>query len=162
MPWEQAAQRGSQNLTVYQNSLRVGYIAIAKQEAARNDWENAYYFGSKALAVTHGDRVDPQPPSDRKLALKDISYLNTSYHLLLKLRPLKWVSYPLEMAVAQVQYDCWLEEEEAQKFYKTDHANPTECYDSFIELLSVMTETDTDEEDAPTRYEVTYKLYRRH
>lgn len=154
-PWVRAARYELRSLTPYENTLRMGYVEIAQREAKRNDWEDAYYFGNKALAVINEGSSEPQNPNERALRPEDKLYFNMAYHFLLKLKSVENGEYSLELATAQVQYDCWLEEQEE---YLTDHEGAIECYDKFTSLITEIADAAAEEESTPIRYDVYYLM----
>ncbi|AZL16130.1 OmpA family protein [Rickettsiales endosymbiont of Stachyamoeba lipophora] len=115
----------------FQKKLFEYYKDFADNEAKNCDWLDSQHFIDKAMLIVYGHNVLPEHPDDWKIPqenkLETLAYYN-------ELKPLidnKYLrsTFPENLAKAQFNYDCWLEEleenwqYEAIKHCKTNFEN---------------------------------------
>jgi OOP family OmpA-OmpF porin len=77
------------------------------------DWPDAVYFAEKAMMANDGTTVAPDQPESRDLLPAFRPELQSAYAELNQvLDQGAWSRFPDKAATAQVQYDCWLEQQE--------------------------------------------------
>lgn len=97
----------------YLDSLRLLYLEQAKQELAENDLNDSHYFYQKAVEAAKGHAPKPQSVSERSMPENQRKKLESAYAKLVEL--LRHISKPelkLLIGQAQVNYDCWIQEQE--------------------------------------------------
>lgn len=93
----------------FNQALRVNYFPLADEQQFF-DGSDRNLFLRKAVASAEGEDVQPDAPSFRSLAEGDVEPLTTSrVRLVTALDASGRKRAPLQSAVAQVAYDCWLE-----------------------------------------------------
>lgn len=97
----------------YASALYEGYRTQLEAELAEGDWRDGQRFAEKVLLVaTSGDAL-PDNISSRKLKKRHIGALAEARARLTKARQTKARSFsPNDLARAQVQFDCWMQEQE--------------------------------------------------
>lgn len=96
------------------NHLILEYRDLTKYEADEMlDWTDADYFAEKTLAVAAGERVDPEPVSDWNIQERYLQDLTQARNrLMTAFANGARTMAPADAAVAQVSYDCWIEQQE--------------------------------------------------
>ncbi len=96
------------------------YIAIAQSEYDESDYSDSAYFLEKARQATMGNHPIIQIVDEREVPPGTAPDLQAAYDELSKLAgPKAWQRAPGELARAQAQYDCWLQEQE--EGFQQDH-----------------------------------------
>ena len=107
----------------FQMGLIEGYKKLAGLEAAEADWKDARYFSDRVLAVAGGADVMPQSLSDRALPADSRLELEIAQaRLETILEGGGREKAGKATAMAQVGFDCWLQELE-ENFQPDDIAN---------------------------------------
>ncbi|MBC8242720.1 MAG: OmpA family protein, partial [Alphaproteobacteria bacterium] len=93
------------------------YMALARAEAAEQDYDDTDYFGTKALgaveAANEGATVpDPQEVSERDLPEDQIDTLINARDVLMEALMDGRRAKPGHAARAQAMFDCWIQEQE--------------------------------------------------
>lgn len=94
-------------------ALQKEYITIAEREYDESDWEHAGLFARKATAAGNGEAVMPEEPANWMLPDDKVQVFTDARAALLDAldgggRDLA----PAEAAIAQANYDCWIQETE--------------------------------------------------
>jgi OOP family OmpA-OmpF porin len=94
-------------------ALQKEYITIAEREYGESDWEHAGLFARKATAAGNGEAVMPEEPANWMLPDDKVQVFTDARAALLDAldgggRDLA----PAEAAIAQANYDCWIQETE--------------------------------------------------
>lgn len=106
----------------FQGRLVVEYRDLTRFEADEmRDWTDADYFAEKTLEAAAGKRIPPEPVGDWEIEnagqRRDLSQARS--RLLSALADGAAVKAPGDAAVAQVSYDCWIEQQE--EGWQIDH-----------------------------------------
>lgn len=119
--------------TPFTQQLASEYRALALFEGDEMaDWKDADYFARKGLAAAGGETVPPTDLADWNLPAASLDELRTARASLLEqLDGGARDSQPMEAAMAQARFDCWVEQVE-ENFQPDDIAA---CRDEFYELL---------------------------
>ncbi len=107
----------------FQMGLIEGYKKLADMEAAEADWQDARYFADRVLAVAGGADVMPESPSARALpadAQLEVEIAQARLETILDDGGRDKAGKAT--AMAQVGFDCWLQELE-ENFQPDDIAN---------------------------------------
>ena len=114
----------------FQMGLIEGYKKLADMEAAEGDWQDARVFADRVLAVAGGADVMPEQPSGRALpadAKLEVEIAQARLETILDSGGRERAG--AATAMAQVGFDCWLQELE-ENFQPGDIAN---CKAMFME-----------------------------
>jgi OOP family OmpA-OmpF porin len=100
--------------TSFTQELAKRYKAFSASEGyAMYDWIDAVYFAEKAMMANAGQTVAPDRPDSRELLPAFRPELQAAYgELNQALDQGAGSRFPDKAATAQVQYDCWLEQQE--------------------------------------------------
>lgn len=94
----------------FNRGLREGYLAYGDEQYGEWDYPEYYHFAFKAVDSAKGQRVLPDRPEDRSLAMVDAEALAAARARLLgALDQTARKKAAMRAAEAQVAYDCWLE-----------------------------------------------------
>lgn len=107
----------------FQMGLIEGYKKLADMEAAEADWQDARYFADRVLAVAGGADVMPESPSARAIpadAKLEVEIAQARLETILDGGGRDKAGKAT--AMAQVGFDCWLQELE-ENFQPDDIAN---------------------------------------
>jgi len=98
----------------FTRNLADGYRAYANYENTKmHDHPDALHFARKGIAAAQGENVMPEPTSDWNLLPSHIEELNSARSRLVRVLNLGGREIaPLETASAQVNFDCWIEQQE--------------------------------------------------
>jgi OmpA-OmpF porin, OOP family len=121
--------------SAFHMALQNEYVALAIDESDDYDYEAAEYFNNKAIAAAKGE--DVKPTDLKKSGLKgavadelDAALLALNGELLSGAKDFA----PLEIAKAQVMFDCWVHERQ-----ESDDKDAEKCMKAFDEALSKAT-----------------------
>lgn len=119
--------------SAFTQQLASEYRALAIFEGDEMvDWKDADYFARKGLAAANGEAVPPTDLADWDLPAGSVDELRTARASLVEqLNGGARDSLPVEAAMAQARFDCWVEQVE-ENFQPDDIAA---CRDEFYELL---------------------------
>lgn len=94
----------------FNRGLRSGYLDYGDEQYGEWDYGEYYHFAFKAVDSAKGERVLPDRPEDRSLAMVDAEALAAARARLLgALDQTARKKVAMRAAEAQVAYDCWLE-----------------------------------------------------
>ncbi|MBL6957459.1 MAG: OmpA family protein [Rhodospirillales bacterium] len=112
------------------------YRDIALFEAEQMyDWPDAAYFGDKALKAASGQAVAPDRPDRRALPVETVGTLTAAHARLgAVLKDGAAKRRPADAARAQVNYDCWLEQQEEN--WQTSHI--ARCRNGFESAMKTL------------------------
>ncbi len=109
----QVAKRAEPMGDAFSSHLYEGYMELAERERAEYDWGDSRRFADKALAAAEGQVVNADGPYDRKLPADKVDELAAAHW---KLNALfdggARLKAPADTAMAQVSFDCWIQEQE--------------------------------------------------
>lgn len=114
--------------------LADGYRAFVNREFTEMyDHPDAIHFARKGLSAAAGETVLPEPVSDWNLLPEHIAMLSTARGRLLAVYDIgaREVA-PQQAAIAQVNFDCWIEQQEEN----WQSGEITVCKDAFMTALS--------------------------
>ncbi len=129
-----AVRRMAPQGPAFTQGLRVGYLDLSDQAAARFDLLDRVHFGRKAVASAKGLNVQPDDLPLRRLeaaARGELSAART--RLLAALDANGRLRAPADAAKAQTAFDCWLERTEAG-----DAAGAALCKARFEEAIAAV------------------------
>jgi OOP family OmpA-OmpF porin len=120
----------------FTQQLTVEYRDLANFEANQmGDWRDAEYFARKGLATAAGEVVLPEDLADWMLPADSIDELaEARSRLLAALDGNARASLPVEAAIAQAKFDCWVEQQEEN--HQADHI--AACRDEFYAFLAMI------------------------
>ena len=99
----------------FDQALQKEYETVAQREYDESDWEHAGLFGRKAAAAGNGEAVMPEDPANWMLPEdKGQVFADARDSLLSALNGGGREKAPNEAAIAQANYDCWIQEAEIQ------------------------------------------------
>jgi OOP family OmpA-OmpF porin len=97
----------------YAKALFKNYMMLADSERREEDWTDANFFASKALATTRGMPLGPQELAERSLTEKNLAELTPARAALVAaLDGGASVRKPEAAAEAVAGFDCWMQEAE--------------------------------------------------
>lgn len=131
----QAASLDASGVTDFERHLHDEYIAFAKHELNEQHYEAADQMAARAADAANGVEVLPEPVGARVLPAEFIAPAIKSRRRLMSVfeRGAR-ERMPQEAAVAQVMFDCWMEEQE-EDFQPEDISR---CQAKFDEMVSLM------------------------
>ena len=121
-------------------ALQEQYITVAQREYAESDWEHANLFARKATAAGNGEAVMPEDPANWRLPEdKGQVFVDARDSLMSALDGGGRDKAPSEAAIAQANYDCWIQEVEIRNegFQNDDIA---QCRGLFWDNLALVEE----------------------
>ncbi len=120
----------------FTQQLTVEYRDLANFEANEmGDWRDAEHFARKGLAAAAGEIVLPEDLADWALPADSIDELASArQRLLTALDSNARSTYPVEAAIAQAKFDCWVEQQEEN--HQPDHI--AACRDEFYAFLAII------------------------
>ncbi len=97
----------------FDTALQEQYITVAQREYDESDWEHANLFARKATAAGNGEAVMPEDPANWMLPEdKGQVFVEARDSLMSALDGGGREKAPSEAAIAQANYDCWIQEVE--------------------------------------------------
>ncbi|HET8726788.1 MAG TPA: OmpA family protein [Alphaproteobacteria bacterium] len=116
--------------------LALEYRGIANYESVEMyDWTDADYFAEKGLRAAQGEIVPPENLADWDLPQEALPELTDARsRLVAALDGGGRENYPVEAAVAQASFDCWVEQQE-------ENAQPDDiaaCRDQFFAAMETL------------------------
>lgn len=128
----------------YLEAAKKEYLNIAKVEYSESDYSDSSYFLGKARMAANGENPAPQMVGEREIADPFVADLKAAYDALASLSgPKAWNKAPAELARAQAQYDCWLQEQE--EGFQSDHIQA--CRSEYEKAMVALTEIMSRRED---------------
>jgi len=117
----------------FTQALAAEYRDFANSELNREyDYPDALHFARKGLAAAAGETVLPEPISDWNLLPEHMNELSTARgRLLVAFDQGAREVAPREAAVAQVRFDCWIEQQEENWQAKDIH----DCKSQFMAAM---------------------------
>ena len=118
---------------LFNRGLRPGYFEYADAMWSENDYGDYWHFAFKAVDSAEGEQVLPDLVEERELAAANAEELAIGRARLMgALGQTARKKAPIQAAVAQVAFDCWLE--------RTEDGDPTDqieaCRGQFEEALA--------------------------
>ncbi|MEQ9491837.1 MAG: OmpA family protein [Alphaproteobacteria bacterium] len=97
----------------YEANLHSGYVELAEMEAAETDWSDAETFTLRARSVLEGNNPAPEEIAARDLPADMVGTLTDArVRLVQALSDGGAQKAPEAAALAQVMFDCWMQEQE--------------------------------------------------
>lgn len=117
----------------FTQQLAQEYRAFANFEASEMyDWTDADYFAEKGLRAAAGEVVPPEELSNWDLPEGKIAELSEArQRLVTALNGGAREEFPVEAAIAQAKFDCWVEQQEEN--HQPDHI--AACRDEFFAAM---------------------------
>lgn len=112
------------------------YRELANFEAFEmQDWADADYFARKGLLASQGEAVAPAELAEFNLPGESVQELSAARErLLAAFADGARETYPVEAAIAQTRFDCWVEQQEEN--IQPDHI--AACKDEFFAALALI------------------------
>ena len=127
----------------FNSNLAKYYVNFATQEAEKYDWFDSEYFAEKAIKASHNINTSPENPENWQIkdssSKKEVLSAYNALNLLLSDKNKKL--YPVQLAQAQANYDCWVEELE-EGWQKDDIKL---CKDNFFKFINEINSFSTSE-----------------
>lgn len=122
--------------TPFTMALSREYLALAEAENNQADWRDAEHFAQKGLAASRGEEVAPEAIEERKIPADALTELVQAKERLTRLLAHKThkVKRTDELAVAQVSFDCWVEQQE--EYWQGDDYKL--CRDAFYQKVNAL------------------------
>ncbi|MCZ4281909.1 OmpA family protein [Kiloniella laminariae] len=116
----------------FTRELYKGYVGLAGDERAEQDWTDSDLFANKALAAADGNAVAPEELANWDLDAAFIDELGSARGRLMNaLNNGAADQAPTSAAHAQVMFDCWIQEQEEN--IQPDHI--AGCRDGFLAAM---------------------------
>ncbi len=119
----------------FDDALHDEYLALARDEHAEHDWEDAEYFAQRAMDAGAGIDPGPQEIKDRNIPAdtrKEIGFARSS--VVNAIATGKLGPNAAKIARAQAKFDCWLQEQEEN----TQPDDIAKCRSEFEEAIASM------------------------
>jgi outer membrane protein OmpA-like peptidoglycan-associated protein len=98
---------------LFDKALQDGYATLATQEHDEGDWSDARHFIALTRAAAAGQRPLPDRIEDRDLPPETVADLTKARAALISVYDNGGrILAPTESAAAQIQFDCWIQEQE--------------------------------------------------
>jgi outer membrane protein OmpA-like peptidoglycan-associated protein len=121
----------------YEKGLHKGYLKLAKLEHSEDDWGDAGSFEERAKMAAMGKPTGPEMVSARELKMKHKKELSVGYNrLLASFKQGGAQKAGREAALAQTNFDCWMQE--AEEDMQPQHISA--CRSMFYGALAMMEE----------------------
>lgn len=121
----------------FTQQLTAEYRDLANFEADQLDWRDADHFARKGLAAAAGEAIGPDDVGSRMLPADAASEASEARgDLLAALDGGARSDFPIEAAIAQAKFDCWLEQ--AEEGSHPDHT--AACRDEFYAALAAISD----------------------
>jgi len=121
----------------FNSNLAKYYVNFATQEAEKHDWFDSEYFAEKAIKASHNLNTPPENPKNWQIkdssAEKEVLSAYDKLNLLLNDKNKNL--YPVQLAKAQANYDCWVEELE-EGWQKDDIKMCKDNFNKFINEIN--------------------------
>ncbi len=120
----------------FTDNLAREYRDLANFEAFEmQDWADADYFAQKGLRAAAGEAVEPAVLANWSLPADSIPELTEARgRLVAALNGNARTTFPVEAAIAQSRFDCWVEQQEEN--HQPDHI--AACRDEFYAALAII------------------------
>jgi OmpA-OmpF porin, OOP family len=123
---------------VFNASLEIEYIAIAKNKVDNADYEHVDLFVRKGLAAANGEIVMPEKPEAWILSDNIADEFDDARRKLLRaLEEGARTKAPREAAHAQAMYDCWIDQRDITTKSHPLHDSDT-CREDFWGTLALV------------------------
>ncbi len=119
----------------FTRDLFSGYVDLSKAEYAEADYADSDAFAERALVAATGSTVEPELIDARRLPADNIDELTDArVRLVSALDGGAREKFPDKAAMAQVQFDCWMQEQE-ENIQPDDIAA---CQGGFLETIAAL------------------------
>ena len=114
-------------------NLYRGYVGLSQMEFEEGDYEDSDVFADRAMKAAKGGKVKPEGFKNRKLPANKVDELRRARgKLMIALAQGGRENFPNLAANAQVQFDCWMQEQE-ENFQPKDIAA---CRAAFMSAMA--------------------------
>ncbi len=115
-----------------------GYLALAKTEYGEGDYSDSDYFAARAILAGDNEKFEPQVISARDLPVERLNELAVARRkIVTALFRGAREKMPQDAADAQVQFDCWIQEQEENR-QPDDIANCREAFGKTMGKISAV------------------------
>ncbi len=119
----------------FNRDLYGGYVDLSKAEFDEADYRDSDTFAERALVAATGSRVEPEPIDARSLPAENVGELSDARaRLVAALDGGARDKFPDKAAMAQVQFECWMQEQE-ENFQPDDIAA---CQSGFLQTIATL------------------------
>jgi outer membrane protein OmpA-like peptidoglycan-associated protein len=119
--------------SAFQAELHSGYSDLSKLEYDEGDWNDGYVFMRKARSAAQGEDVPPELVWDWDVPGEYVEELSDARETLgYWMRMGAAERLPVQMAKAQVMFDCWIQEQE-ENYQPNDIAR---CRDGYYAAIA--------------------------
>jgi len=127
---EKAEGMQSSTTDVYATALQQGYLGLSRAEYGEGDYRDSDFFAERAMATGADQRVEPQAIGARELpADKADELAQARSRLVARLSEGAVDMVPEAAAQAQLNFDCWMQEQE-ENFQPDDIAACQEGFET--------------------------------
>ncbi len=121
--------------SAFDRDLYAGYVDLAKAEYAESDYRDSDAFAERALTAATGTMIEPEMIDARRLPDANIAELTDARgRLVAALEGGGREKFPDKAAMAQVQFDCWMQEQE-ENIQPDDIAA---CQGAFLQTIAAL------------------------
>ncbi len=94
-------------------NLHKGYVGLSQMEFDEGDYEDSDVFAERAMKASKGGKINPEDFDKRKIPADKMTEMRRARgKLMIALAQGGRENYPNLAAEAQVQFDCWMQEQE--------------------------------------------------
>ncbi len=123
----------------HDSSLYEGYLGLSKSEFGEGDYRSSDTFALRAVAAAEGKDTGPESLDKWPLPQDKASELGSARsRLIAALGEGAAQKMPSEAAAAQVNFDCWLQEQRASENFQPDDI--AACREGFYTAMAVLEE----------------------
>lgn len=127
------AEMSSASGSAYQRDLHGEYVKLSKSEFDQGDYTDSDRYAERALVLSDGQRVQPEMIAARDLPADKVDELSQArVRLMTAMSAGAAEEKPMDAALAQSNFDCWMEQQE-ENFQPDDIAA---CRDGFMTAMA--------------------------
>jgi OOP family OmpA-OmpF porin len=150
----QKAEKASPPGSGYDSSLYEGYLGLSKSEYGEGDYKSSDVFAMRAVSAAEGKDSGPEALDKWPLPADKADELSSARsRLIAALGEGAAQKMPGQAAAAQVNFDCWLQEQRASENFQPDDI--AACRDGFYTALAALEKKPVaklEPEVSPLRY----------
>ena len=133
----ETAEKSPATGSTYQRDLHDEYVKLSKSEFDQADYTDSDKYAEKALALSEGEHVQPEMISARDLPADKVDELTAArVRLMTAMAAGAAEVKPLDAAMAQANFDCWMEQQEEN--FQPEHI--AACRDGFVMAMTKLEE----------------------
>jgi OOP family OmpA-OmpF porin len=146
----------------YDSSLYEGYLGLSKSEYGEGDYKSSDLFALRAVSAAEGKDAGPESLDKWSLPADKTGELSSARsRLIAALGEGAAQKMPSQAAAAQVNFDCWLQEQRTAENFQPDDI--AACRDGFYTALAALEEKPVaavkpEPEVSPLRYVIYFNF----